>query len=176
MKTTSTFSRPHILRLKALFGTWRKVSKFTKTPVTSLFRIANEKSYYEKKPDKEPISPREKRYILNKLKTKPFYNAKETHRELNLQCSYYYFLKFLKDNGFGYIKPQIKPFLKKVSIEKRLKFARDHVHVPGLLEKIVFTDEKRFSFSGPDNSHKIWAHNSENLAANKHYRMLQYLF
>lgn len=43
-----------------------------------------------------------------------------------------------------------KPNLTKKHKEARLKFAEEHMHWGDLWQNVIFSDEKKFNFDGPD--------------------------
>ena len=149
-------SRSVILQAYNTLKSLRKVSKLYRKPLTLIYRLLTKKQYYNKKDKINFYSARVERFITRSFNRRVITNAKQFHKSNNIPGSYQYFLDWLRKNGFSYKTPTKKPFLKANSIKKRIKFALEHVSIPGLSEKVIFTDEKRFSLYGPGTAYRYW--------------------
>jgi hypothetical protein len=75
---------------------------------------------------------------------------------LHLPWSYHTTWRILKREGFYKKKLKRRPVLSPKHITDRLAFARKHLLDGTDWEKVVFSDEKKFRWDGPDGVHSFW--------------------
>nr|CCA28232.1 Transposable element Tc3 transposase putative [Albugo laibachii Nc14] len=66
-------------------------------------------------------------------------------------------LRVLRASKFvSYIKRKTTPHLKKNHKVRRIAFAKKHLNKVEFLERVLFTDEKKFNLDGPDGCQYYW--------------------
>lgn len=109
----------------------------------------------KKRGTKKIISSREKTKI--KLEVKRLQSNDEhvfAHKikdKCNIKASIRTLQRAMSELGFEYKKVQRNPPLTSQHKKQRVEFAREWIGDNVLNKNVVFTDEKRFSFDGPDN-------------------------
>lgn len=78
-------------------------------------------------------------------------------RRFNLDCDPSLIRKWAADSGrFKYQKLVPKPVLKPQHIVNRLRFAEKYISKGDLWQHVIFSDEKKFNFDGPDGCKYYW--------------------
>jgi hypothetical protein len=102
------------------------------------------------------MTPRTMRRVVKYSKKHPFASAKVIQTELGLVVSVRTLSRVLKDNNLKACQPRKVPLLRKIHVEKRLKFAKSHLSWP--LEKwrnVLWTDESKIVLYGGTGSRQF---------------------
>lgn len=102
------------------------------------------------------INKRTSRHILRYIKKYPNFKPKTLLNDLKLPFSYHTLLRFIKKAGFSNKKVIKKPFITSKTKQKRSVFAHHHIHMPKMLDMMIFTDEKRFCLDGVFSGESKW--------------------
>lgn len=102
------------------------------------------------------VSKAEKRLLIRNAANK-FISARQLKNETNVAVGVRRVQQILNQSGhLKYTKMKCKPRLSHANIAARLKFANDHIHWTQQWQKIIFSDEKKINFDGPDGFAYYW--------------------
>ncbi|KAA6397418.1 MAG: putative Transposable element Tc3 transposase [Streblomastix strix] len=140
----------------------KQISILKKKPYKSVWNIItkhDKKKMNKKRGRPEKTSERDKRRIARYTKK----NRRISHRRiadaLDIDISPTTTLRVLHQKGFKSIRLRRRPFLTVQHINARIRFASDYLCNELLsLIPIVFTDEKKFRYDGPDGWASYWFH------------------
>lgn len=93
-------------------------------------------------------------------------SAKKVKSMCKLHCSTRTIQKTLNDVNLKYATLKQKIILSEKQKEIRIKFIKEWMKVPIDFKSVIFTDEKKFNFDGPDN-YKTWIYPNENVKRSK---------
>jgi len=102
------------------------------------------------------LGNRDKRRILRQVSNSDL-SANLIKRKLDLNCSSKTVLRVINASpNMTYLKKKSKPPLNKVHKEQRLSWARNHMSWTSEWNNVIFSDEKKFNFDGPDGFAYYW--------------------
>jgi transposase len=106
------------------------------------------------------MSGHERKVFAMKARESPTKSAKEIANAAGVSISAHTAQRELRRNSFRYLRQRLVQSLKEKNREKRVQFAEKHVAWPqDKWDRVVFSDEKKWNLTGPDNYVSLWQEN-----------------
>lgn len=145
-----------IKRLYTIHQSYAEVSRITKVPKTTVYRVVKNINQKTGKKLGRPgkidrrTETRIKKFVSGKIMSGHFVNAVEVKNSLHLKLSVSTIQRKLNQLGFKYQKVVKELPLSKKNKRDRLNHVKEWILDNVNFSNVVFSDEKRFSLDGPD--------------------------
>lgn len=153
----SSEERSFIYKLRANGQSTREIARIIGRPRCTVQRVLKRPINITKKGRNRKLSQRDKRAIALVAAKETVINIPMIKQRLDLSCSRKTISRALKEANFRYGTCKIVPQLSTRHLQARLAFSRARRDwTSDQWDKVLFSDEKRFTYAVPDGPIKSW--------------------